>query len=132
MVADAPPKLSTMLRHDVAMPEVLGGSSHHRHLGTGKDGAAHSRAALSEADGSSLSNCCVAPQSSQGCWMVRARNIGYHIEHHWYPSVPFYNLPQLHARLAAQPELVAHAQVTRSVFASLSQCTSAGDASIDR
>ena len=23
-------------------------------------------------------------------------NLGYHVEHHLYPSVPFYNLPKLH------------------------------------
>jgi len=57
-------------------------------------------------------------------FFVLPRNIGYHIEHHWYPSVPFYNLPQLHARLAAHPQFAAHAQVTRSVLASLGQCTS--------
>jgi fatty acid desaturase len=26
-------------------------------------------------------------------------NMNYHVEHHMYPSVPFYNLPQLSALL---------------------------------
>ena len=26
-------------------------------------------------------------------------NVGYHLEHHWYPSVPFYRLPDLHQEL---------------------------------
>lgn len=49
-------------------------------------------------------------------------NIGYHIEHHWYPSVPFYNLPALHARLMEQPGFKAHANIQRSLLASLRQC----------
>ena len=55
-------------------------------------------------------------------FFVLPRNIGYHIEHHWYPSVPFYNLPALHARLQRQPEFQAHAQQTRSILASLREC----------
>jgi fatty acid desaturase len=26
-------------------------------------------------------------------------NLGYHLEHHLYPSIPFYNLPKLHSLL---------------------------------
>jgi fatty acid desaturase len=55
-------------------------------------------------------------------WLLLPRNIHYHIEHHWYPSVPFYNLPALHGRLRAQPRFRRHAVVTRSVAASLKQC----------
>ncbi len=55
-------------------------------------------------------------------FFVLPRNIGYHLEHHWYPSVPFYRLPALHARLAGRSEFRAHAQCTRSVLASLRQC----------
>ena len=28
------------------------------------------------------------------------KNVNYHLEHHLYPSVPFYHLPKLHAALA--------------------------------
>lgn len=55
-------------------------------------------------------------------WLIVPRNIHYHIEHHWYPSVPFYNLPALHARLMEQPEFRARAAVTGSLMASLRQC----------
>jgi fatty acid desaturase len=55
-------------------------------------------------------------------WLIVPRNIHYHIEHHWYPSVPFYNLPALHAHLMAQAEFHRHAVVTTSVAASLRQC----------
>lgn len=57
-----------------------------------------------------------------GRFFVLPRNIGYHLEHHWYPSVPLYNLPALHARLARRPGFAAHAQCNRSLVASLRQC----------
>lgn len=40
-------------------------------------------------------------------------NVNYHLDHHLYPSVPFYNLPRLHAALMAEPEYAAGAHVTR-------------------
>jgi fatty acid desaturase len=49
-------------------------------------------------------------------------NVGYHIEHHWYPSVPFYRLPDLHERLVAREGFRQHAVIRRSVFASLGEC----------
>lgn len=57
---------------------------------------------------------------------VLPRNIGYHLEHHWYPSVPFYRLPALHVRLAEEPSIRAHANVKRSVWAALRESTDAG------
>jgi fatty acid desaturase len=55
-------------------------------------------------------------------FFILPRNIGYHLEHHWYPSVPFYNLPALHARLLERPPFREHAQHTGSILASLAQC----------
>ncbi len=57
-----------------------------------------------------------------GRLLILPRNIGYHLEHHWYPSVPFYRLPELHARLAESPGFRAHAQYTHSIVVSLRQC----------
>jgi fatty acid desaturase len=54
-------------------------------------------------------------------------NVGYHIEHHWYPSVPFYRLPDLHERLVARESFQQHAVIRRSVFASLGDCVSPSD-----
>jgi fatty acid desaturase len=34
---------------------------------------------------------------------VASKNVNYHIEHHFYPSVPFYRLPELHALLLSKP-----------------------------
>lgn len=55
-------------------------------------------------------------------WLIVPRNIHYHLEHHWYPSVPFYNLPALHVQLMTQPAFRQHAVLTPSVLASLRQC----------
>jgi fatty acid desaturase len=53
---------------------------------------------------------------------VLPRNISFHIEHHWYPSVPFYRLPELHKLLMARKGFRAHAVVRRSVVTSLGEC----------
>lgn len=39
--------------------------------------------------------------------------VSYHLEHHIYPSVPFYNLPKLHAALMENPDYKARAHITR-------------------
>ena len=57
---------------------------------------------------------------------ILPRNIGYHIEHHRYPSVPFYRLPELHERLWRMPDYRLDANVKRSVFHSLVECTRSG------
>jgi fatty acid desaturase len=53
---------------------------------------------------------------------ILPRNVGYHIEHHWYPSVPFYRLPELHQHLMAREGFQTHAVIKRTVFASLGEC----------
>jgi fatty acid desaturase len=53
---------------------------------------------------------------------ILPRNVGYHLEHHWYPSVPFYNLPELHAELMVRQGFRTHAVVRRSVMTSLGEC----------
>ena len=40
-------------------------------------------------------------------------HVNYHLDHHLYPSVPFYNLPALHARLLADPAYRSRAHITR-------------------
>jgi fatty acid desaturase len=49
-------------------------------------------------------------------------NVGYHLEHHWYPSVPFYRLPELHQALMERHGFREHAVVRRSVLTSLGEC----------
>ncbi len=53
---------------------------------------------------------------------ILPRNVGYHIEHHWYPSVPFYRLPELHRQLMAREGFRRNAVVKHSVLASLGEC----------
>ena len=31
-------------------------------------------------------------------------NMNYHIEHHLYPSIPYYNLPQIHSLIKEKPD----------------------------
>ena len=49
-------------------------------------------------------------------------NVGYHLEHHWYPSVPFYRLPDLHRELMQREGFRRHAVVRRSILTSLGEC----------
>ena len=55
-------------------------------------------------------------------WLILPRNIHSHIEHHWYPSVPFYRLPELHRALLEQPGFARDAVIRRSIARSLSEC----------
>jgi len=55
-------------------------------------------------------------RSIRTSWVERLlylpNNGTYHLEHHMYPSVPFYRLPQLHALLMKQPGFRSRAQLT--------------------
>ncbi len=48
-------------------------------------------------------------------FLLAPHNIGYHLDHHLYPSVPFYNLPQLHRQLMTNPRYANQAHQTRTV-----------------
>lgn len=50
-------------------------------------------------------------------------NIGLHLEHHWYPSVPYYRLPELHQHLMQKPDYAQNAQISKSLWASLRDVT---------
>lgn len=50
------------------------------------------------------------------------KNVGYHLEHHLYPSVPFYALPRLHAALNEHATYRDRAHVTRSYLGVLGEC----------
>jgi fatty acid desaturase len=54
-------------------------------------------------------------------WLLAPHNINYHLEHHLYPSVPFYRLPELHDRAMASDEYRAKAHVTRGYLTGLLQ-----------
>ncbi len=42
------------------------------------------------------------------------KNIAYHNEHHLYPGVPLYRLPELHRELMSSPVARENLQVTHS------------------
>ena len=43
-------------------------------------------------------------------------NINFHLDHHLFPAVPYYNLPALHRLLLADPDYCQHAILNRSYF----------------
>lgn len=45
--------------------------------------------------------------------LIAPYNISYHLEHHLYPAVPFYNLPALHKVLMKDPTFREQAHFTR-------------------
>ncbi len=53
---------------------------------------------------------------------IASKNVGYHIEHHLYPSVPFYNLPRLHALLLQSEGYRGKAHITRTYLGVLREC----------
>lgn len=53
-------------------------------------------------------------------------NVNHHLEHHLYPSVPFYNLPELHRELMKNPDYVARAHNTRGYTVGLVRETITG------
>ena len=49
------------------------------------------------------------------------KNVNYHIEHHFFPSVPFYRLPELHAILMSKPGYREGAHVTHTYWGVLGE-----------
>lgn len=47
------------------------------------------------------------------CWFLFPHQMNYHIEHHLYPSIPHYNLPECH-RMLVEKGVLANAEVARS------------------
>jgi fatty acid desaturase len=50
-------------------------------------------------------------------------NLGYHLEHHLYPAVPFYNLPALHKLLCAEPAYISNAIIRTGYYDLLNDFT---------
>jgi fatty acid desaturase len=53
---------------------------------------------------------------------VAPKNVNYHIEHHFYPSVPFYRLPELHRVLMSKSDFKESVHVTRGYLGVLREC----------
>jgi len=52
-------------------------------------------------------------------FFVAPHNVGYHLEHHLFPAVPFYHLPELHRQLMELPEFNTRAHITRGYLRGL-------------
>jgi len=52
-------------------------------------------------------------------FFIAPHNVGYHIEHHLYPGVPYYNLPKLHTLLLETPVYQKHAHLTKGYMSGL-------------
>lgn len=59
-------------------------------------------------------------------WLIAPWNIGYHLDHHLYPSVPFYNLKRLHAELLKDEQFRAQAHLTETYANVLRECRTCG------
>lgn len=57
---------------------------------------------------------------------VAPNNINYHLEHHLYPSVPFFRLPRLHKKLMENSAYQQQAHVTQTYWGVLRECVNAG------
>ena len=57
---------------------------------------------------------------------IAPKNVYYHLEHHLFPSVPFYHLPALRCELLRQPGYRERAHVTRGYLGFLRECIAAG------
>jgi len=57
------------------------------------------------------------PSALEG-WLIYCNNFNYHLEHHLWPQVPFFHLPQLHVHLMERgyyklhPDLLRHSGVS--------------------
>jgi fatty acid desaturase len=64
-------------------------------------------------------------RTTDATWLERIflapKNVNYHIEHHFFPSVPFYRLPELHAILMSKPGYREGAHVTRTYWGVLAE-----------
>ncbi|HMQ48489.1 MAG TPA: fatty acid desaturase family protein [Saprospiraceae bacterium] len=52
-------------------------------------------------------------------FFIAPHNVGYHLEHHLYPGVPFYHLPQLHKVLMADAAYSNKAHITHGYLTGL-------------
>lgn len=58
---------------------------------------------------------------------VAPKNVNYHIEHHFFPSVPFFRLPKLHALLMSNEEFAGAAHVSQGYTSVLLEGLSQAD-----
>ena len=52
-------------------------------------------------------------------FLFAPHNVGYHLEHHLYPGVPFYSLPRLHHKLMQDENYAGKAHLTKGYLGGL-------------
>lgn len=52
-------------------------------------------------------------------FLLAPHNVGYHLEHHLYPGVPFYHLPRLHELLMKDDQYRSKAHITQGYLSGL-------------
>lgn len=52
-------------------------------------------------------------------FLIAPHHVGYHLEHHLYPGVPYYHLPKLHQLLMKQPKYQVRAHITEGYMTGL-------------
>lgn len=52
-------------------------------------------------------------------FFISPHHVGYHLEHHLYPGVPFYHLPELHQLLMSHEEYEGKAHITQGYLSGL-------------
>ncbi|MEM9835616.1 MAG: fatty acid desaturase family protein [Bacteroidota bacterium] len=57
------------------------------------------------------SSRCIIPTPLER-FLIAPHHVGYHLDHHLYPGVPFYNLPKLHAYLMQHEAFSQNAHIT--------------------
>lgn len=57
------------------------------------------------------SSRCIIPTPLER-FLIAPHHVGYHLDHHLFPAVPFYNLPKLHAFLMEQEAFSSNAHIT--------------------
>lgn len=65
-------------------------------------------------------------------FFIAPHNVGYHLDHHLYPAIPFYNLPKLHQMLIQQADYKNHAHITYGFASGLMQELERTEQSRDR
>jgi fatty acid desaturase len=55
-------------------------------------------------------------------WTLTPHNLGYHLDHHLYPGVPFYNLPKLHQMLMEYENYSKEVLVEKSYVQVIKKC----------
>ena len=80
--------------------------------------------AVENRDGASASRTVVASRLER--LLIAPRHVEYHVEHHLYPAVPCYRLPELHRRLMQQPGYAERVHLTRGYGRYLLECAAFG------